>query len=549
MMKRKMIFGGFIIVLAFVLVSGLYAGGGKDNAPQPAGGGAAGFTGDKKSYSGYPLPIVPKPTTMTAIVGYSALRPNMDTTKVWDWFEEQTNLRIKPEIVRDMDRLSVLFASRDFPHIYMVSSTPATAALPLLTRAANDGDLLPLDDLVRQYAPTWDKFLRENPMVKNSCTINGKLYFLPNISFAPMDRDLRDQWIINEAWLKELGLKIPTTTGEFKTAMLAIKNNAGKGSIPKNVLPFYYFFDNYIGGQFDVYSSFGVTVTNVDYLAVENGKVVYQAINPAIKEPLKWLQELYREGLTPPECFTDDWNTYLTKNAANPPIIGSYGSYNNRNYAYQTAMPPLQSPNGKKPTMRRQAYVPNIAPSFAIFATNPDPVAAIKYAEFVAFDLEAKMNQARGMKDVFWKFESDGRVSQIFWEESPDKMTANAMQMGLHNSSLGLWDHDFYKNNFRDLDVNIPKSRSWAFENVYKNYLGPEGSVYVFASLSSDEENTMKLYNTDLTNLRKQTFARWITTNANIDAEWDAYVSQMMKLHVTEYTALKQKAYDQIMKK
>jgi putative aldouronate transport system substrate-binding protein len=315
------------------------------------------------------------------------------------------------------------------------------------------------------------------------------------------------------------------------------------------VLPFYYFFDNYIGGQFDVYSSFGITITHQDYLAVENGKVVFQAVNPDLKEPLKWLQELYREGLTPPECFTDDWNTYLTKNAANPPIIGSYGGFNNRNYASQVSMPPLQSPNGKKPVMRRQAYVPNIANAFAVFANNPDPVAAIKFAEFVAFDLEAKMNHARGMKDVFWKFESDGRVSQIFWEESPDKMTANAAQMGVHNSSLGLWDHAFYNSNFRDLDLDIPKSRSWAFENIYKRYLGPEGSVYVAANLTADEENMMKLYNTDLTNLRKQTFARWITTNANIDAEWDAYVNQMRQLHITEFVALKQKAYDAIMAK
>jgi hypothetical protein len=41
---------------------------------------------------------------------------------------------------------------------------------------------------------------------------------------------------------------------------------------------------------------------------------------------------------------------------------------------------------------------------------------------------------------------------------------------------------------------------------------------------------------------------RWVTTNANIDAEWDAYVSKMKSLHEAEWLALKQKAYDLLMK-
>jgi putative aldouronate transport system substrate-binding protein len=511
-------------------------------ARQRRGGGGVSSGGTIKSHSGYPLPIVDKMLELTSMIDYSTLRPKQDTTKVWDWFAQQTNIRVRPEVVKDADRASIIFASRDFPDFYMNGANNA-----LLIRAIEDGDILPLDDLLKQHAPTWDKFFKDNPIARNYCSYNGKIYFLPSLNYAEYDRDLRDQWLITQSWLDELGLKIPTTTEEFKAAMLAIKNNAGKGSIPRNVLPFYYFFDNYIGGQFDVYSSFGVTVTNADYLAVENGRVLYQAVNPDIKAPLKYLQELYREGLTPPECFTDDWNTYLSKISAMPPVIGSYGSYANRVPAVQAPMPPLQSPNGKKPAMRRQAYVPQ-AYHFAIFANNPDPVATIKFCEYIACDLEANMNTSRGMKDVLWKFEPDGKVSVIFWEESPDLMSANADVLGPHNSFIVFWDQNFYAKNFLDKDKFVERSRSWAYDNVYKNYRGPEGSVYVAGSLSQDEEELMRVYNTDLTNLRKQTFARWITTNANIDAEWDAYAAGMSQLHINEFLALKQKAYDAMTK-
>jgi hypothetical protein len=58
----------------------------------------------------------------------------------------------------------------------------------------------------------------------------------------------------------------------------------------------------------------------------------------------------------------------------------------------------------------------------------------------------------------------------------------------------------------------------------------------------------MNSYATDLANERKQTLARWITTNANIDAEWDAYVTRMNRLHINEFIVLKQKAYDLLAK-
>jgi putative aldouronate transport system substrate-binding protein len=487
---------------------------------------------------------VDKPLELTAMIGDGgALRPKLDTTDVLKWFADQTNLRISPQKITNPDQASVLFASREFPDFYM-SGGNAT----LLTAAIQDGDILPLDDLLREYAPTWWAFINSNPVVRNAISLNGKIYFLPFINWSPADRDIRDQWLITQTWLDELGLKMPTTTEEFRTVLRAFKNNAGKGSIPQGVIPWYYYFDSYIGGQFDLYSSFGLTITDANYLSVENSRVIFQATNPDLKAPLKYLQELYREGLTPPEAFTDDWNTYIMKMSSNPPIVGSYGSYANRVPSAQSPMPPLQSPNGKKPVMRRQAYVANNPYMFAIFADCKDPVALIKFVEFIAFDIEANMTSTRGLKDVFWRFRSDGKVEQLFWEESPDKMTANAQQMGFWNSFLGLWDANFFSKLYYDVDIDVKNSRGWAYEYVYKNYLGPEGSVYISANLSADETTLMNSYGTDLTNERKETFARWITTNANIDAEWDAYVTRMNRLHINEFVMLKQKAYDLLAK-
>jgi putative aldouronate transport system substrate-binding protein len=540
-MKRMKILGlGIVLMLAIIPM--LFAGGGGQSQSTSGGTSSANYVGPNKSYSGYPLPIVERPLELTAMVEYTSLRPNMDTTRVWDWFFDKTNIRIKPIAYNDREKASLVFASRDFPDFYMsgISSTS-----PLWLSAERDGDLVPLDDLLARYAPTWNKFINDNRIVKNGISMNGKVYFLPFINWAENDRDIRDLWVITQAWLDELGIKTPTTTGEFKNAMLAIKNNAGRGSIPRNVIPFYYLFDAYLGGQFDVYGAFGVNITDGDYVVVDNGRVVFQATNPDLRAPLKYLQELYLEGITPPECFTDDGNARTSKTTANPPIVASYASYGTGDVpGMQTVMAPPQSPNGKKPTMRRQAYVANSTQRLAIFENCKDSVALIKFAEFIAFDIEANMTSTRGMKDVFWRFRPDGKAEQIFWEESWDRMNANSSVMGLWNSFIGLWDKNFFANLYYDTQQDIKGSRMWAFENVYKNNLAPEGSTYVSAPLSADETSLMNTYNTDLTNERKQTFARWITTNANIDAEWDAYVARMNRLHIPEFVALKQKAYD-----
>jgi putative aldouronate transport system substrate-binding protein len=267
-----------------------------------------------------------------------------------------------------------------------------------------------------------------------------------------------------------------------------------------------------------------------------------------LKAPLKYLQQLYREGLTPPESFTDDGAAANMKYFSNPPILGSITNYANRQPAYFSPMAPLQSLAGKKPMIRRQAYIANSAERFALFSNCKDKVALIKFLEFIAADVEASMTITRGLKDVFWRFRPDGKVEQIFWEENSELMNKHSKQMGLWNTFIALWDRNFFQNLYYDIDLDNEKSRGWAFEHVYKDYLCPEGSVYISKPLGTDETSLMNSYGTDLANERKETFARWITTNANIDAEWDAYVTRMNRLHSSEFVALKQKAYDLLLK-
>jgi hypothetical protein len=121
---------------------------------------------------------------------------------------------------------------------------------------------------------------------------------------------------------------------------------------------------------------------------------------------------------------------------------------------------------------------------------------------------------------------------------------ANLSNYGFWNSFIAPWDDNFFNNLYYDFEYDIPSARGEAYNRIYKNYPAPEGGAYAGAALSGDDNVLMNAYGTDLTNERKETFARWISTNANIDAEWDAYVRRYNALHAAEWLALKQKSYD-----
>ncbi len=540
-----------VIGLCIALIIALLAGcsSQKEEATGSSGASASQETSDGMADGGMTnltgYPITKEPIKLKAVVSYSALRPNMDTTEIWKYVVEKTNIDLEVEVLKDAEKVDLMFASNDFPDLILGVGMNANQ----LTSAAEGGQFVEIEPLLEQYAPTWSSFMKENKLVYNgSLAADGKLYGVPYIDFAPFDRNLRDQWIIMESWLKELNLEIPKTTEEFKNVLQAIKDNAGKGTIPSDVIPYYFQFDGYVGGQFDIYGSFGVYVTSADYLYVDNGVVKDQSTNPMIKEPLKYLRDLYQSGLIPPEVFTDDGNTYVSKISSLPPLVGSYHSYANRQPELGTAMGPIDSGNGQKPFIRSQAYVAGPANTAVITKKNKYPAATVRLLEAIATDLELELTVSRGVKGTLWDYDAEGKAYQLFWEEAPDKMAENSGKLGLHNSFVALKDQSFYADKWKELSYDVKNTRAWAYEHVYKDAVLPNDMVYVEGALGADDVSLTNQYRTDLTNYRKTVFADFITGRQDIDSGWDAYVKQMNKLGLEQFVELRQKAYDVIAK-
>lgn len=124
------------------------------------------------------------------------------------------------------EKITLMFATGDFVDV-MFGGSFSNSQLEI---AANSGSVVELSGLLAENAPTWKKAFDENPMYYAASKFGeDKLYSLPNIRTLDADRGIRDVWWINQKWMDELNLKMPTTLAEFTDILRAFKANAGKG--------------------------------------------------------------------------------------------------------------------------------------------------------------------------------------------------------------------------------------------------------------------------------------------------------------------------------
>lgn len=493
------------------------------------------------------------------VMGEPAMRPHMADTKVLDYIEERTNIRLNIRTLSDDDQRGLIFASRDYPDFAMNIRSTDQQRLD----AAEAGDLVALEPLIDEFAPTWRAFFDEYRLAyHNALGADGTLYTLPWCNFAPYDRNLRDMFMVNRTWCEELGLELPTTLAEFKDVLIAFRDNAGTGSIPAVIEPLHFFKDNQVGGYVDFFNFFGLIVstggnhadaTNADFLSVVDGEVKYQAIDPDAKEVLKYLADLYAEGLITPESFTDTWDMHLAKLGSPEPTVGAYFAFGNNYPNHFSTIAPLDAENGKSPTIRRQTYTANPNHAFMMFEGNPYPVATIRLLEFWVDDLVDMMNVTVGMQDHYWEFNADGKAIEMDFmeDENGRRLTAIAIRneeegdmQGYWNSFAGLRTPDFYENDFYEMQNDAEYTRAWSYENFYKDYIYDESYSFMGGALSSDDNVYMAELATEINTLRKTTFANWISGIGDIDAEWDDFVKKTYDYGLEEYLALRQKAFD-----
>ena len=479
--------------------------------------------------TGYP--IVDEKITLTA-VSLSHNGIDWNDLEYFKQLEELTNIHIEFTNYgsTQKEKLNLMFASGDFPDLIFGGPTDDQ-----ILQAANGGAIMPLNDLIQEYSPNWQNALDEYSYIRKVITMNdGEIYSLPFVNMSEVESGIRDQWLINVKWLEELNLEKPTTTEEFYNVLKAFKDNAGKGSIPENVIPWYFRFNSYVGGQFDIFGSFGLLVPTSDYIAVEDGKVLFQAMNPEIKEPIQYMNKLYEEGLIPSTVFTDDWNTYVSKVRSEPPVAGVFGSFYNSLPEEYEPISPIKASNVDKPLFRRQ--LPVITRShFTITKNNPYPEASMRLADTLA-DPDWSLQGNYGLYDESLIKREDGKVEMApDWDESE---LYKSVPSNLSNLLITPEVND------KLIVSGQRKERLDTINEYYKDYVVSVDQLYPQVMYTPEQNQRLSSLQTDIMNYVNQTLAKWIT-EGGIDEEWDEYIERLEAMNVDEMIQIRQDALNQ----
>ena len=464
------------------------------------------------------------------------------------------------------EKRQIAISSGDYPDMFLLIPYVDAFTKTDVQKLGQQGVAVPLEDLIKQYAPDIQKALDSNSVLKAMSTApDGHIYSLPQWSDC-YHCTYPDKLWINSTWLKKLHLQMPKTTEELRTVLKAFKTQDPNGNGKADEIPMSTDTQDstligYLMNAF-TYAPYGATNTGVPSLLKLDGDTVATPVDtPEWREGLKYINSLYKDGLIDSGSFTQ--NAEALQTIGNNPsavqlgsspvlwpgIFVSLGAKDGRDKQYDAA-PPLTGPEGKSYT----AYNNPTSIGYTFMLTNKSSkearIAAIKMLDYIYTD-EGQITVNSGPEGVGWvkpgptDVALDTKVKPT-WKPVPDSQrpkNVNWASMGQYNVTLALRNaqavpEDIYSE--EGLERRLFQATQEYEPHVDKSQVFPEAQIWVDES-AVNELATLK---TNLESYVSQGELAFITGTKNIDTDWDAWVKGLDGVGLKRYLELNQQAYD-----
>ncbi|MEK3734541.1 MULTISPECIES: ABC transporter substrate-binding protein [Paenibacillus] len=420
-----------------------------------------------------------------------------------------------------------------------------------LLKLAKDGVIIPLEDLIDSHMPNFKKVLDQAPEYRSMITApDGHIYSFPWIEELGSDKG-RIQSVdnfpwINVEWLDKLGLDMPTTTDELKEVLIAFKTQDPNGNGKADEIPLS--FINKPGGEdlTFLFASFGLG-ENWDHTVVTNdGKVVFTAADEGYKEAVKFIHELYKEGLVDIEATQQDWNTYLAKGKDHR--YGLYFTWDKANITGMNdtyeLMPPLAGPSGEINVTRTNGIGLDRG-RMVITSSNKHPEETAKWVDALYEPLQSVQNNWGTYGDdtqqnIFELDEEKGMLRHLPLEgTAPVELRQKTSVAG----PLAILDEYYGKY------TTMPDDAAWRLElmeDVMVPHMKAE-NTYPKVFFSIEELDRLSAIETDLFAYLERMRTEWYQ-NGKVEEQWGDYLQELDRLGLQEWLSIKQAGYDRNVK-
>lgn len=480
------------------------------------------------------FPIVNDKITMTVYGCRDQNHAPWNEVLVLNKYEEMTNIHMDyQEVPADgfEENKQLLFASNDLPDIFLKSDIKIDQ---IATYGVGSGQLMPLDDLIAEYAPNLSKIYEENPHIKQAVTASdGHMYTIPAIDLSATGSMGFKQWI-NKAWLDKLGKEIPTNIEEFKDVLIAFRDGDPNGNGIADEIPLGIREPDSV---YPLAGSFGLQFQMKDtYNIDENGTVHNWLCDDAFKEYLMYLNDLYEEGLLWQDYYKNDraaWRSNLAGEMFGAMYMPYSDVFLNCEQDY-VGYEPLVGPHGDQMWTDATGSISMLG-SFALSNTCSDPEAAIRWVDYFYSD-EGEMFFRYGVEGE--TFDYDDSHTPQFKDEiinSPDGfMTA----LGKVNLVPG---GGFPCRITDNTDNVVASERTKEAAAILVEYM-PK-NFYAKPTVSMEDMDRLNAIEQDIVNYKKEAVAKFVIGEWGFD-KWEEYCSTLEQIGIRELEEIYQRALD-----
>ncbi len=497
------------------------------------------------------MPLVDEPVTLTVVFQKaSANQTDFENMFQIKAIEKLTGIKLEIDVIESAawkEKLPLMMMGEEYGKIFIdgISFTDADSF-------GQSGYLIPLEDLLEQYAPNAMKILDTLPNGRKNVTASdGHIYLMPAYNGTPRDMLAVIFQEINGEWLKAVNMEAPATLEEFYNMLVAFKTQDPNGNDQADEIPWSFVWNN--GAYNMVLGAFGFVSGRHDVI---DDQYIYVPAQENYRYYVEFMTKLYAEGLLDNEVFTQTSEQYTAK--MQQMLVGfmpgsHYGTIGMENYLNTVNCKPLTSEYNDTPM--HPGNLPEVG-TYGMCITNKaseaEAIAAIKLLDYL-YSEEGSFLTKCGPENGAW-----GDMIEGGWERTVNEDGSYSYQLvydkELYKNSYarfrqvnGLWALPFFYSSAHEACIvgsdpgnNHITVKAFDSGMVDARRLGYHGMI----TFTEDEQDILATY-VLMDNYVDRTVASWITGETQLtDETWAAYLSELDAFTIDEMAEVRQAAYD-----
>ncbi len=370
------------------------------------------------------LPIASEPIELDVVVKSNPQISDYENNLLINYMEEKTGIKANYIVIPADDitqKINLMLSSgQDMPDIFISCLTS-----DLISTYSEKDMFVPINDYLETQSAYFEPLLEEREHARESLTLpDGRIvgipYFLPvgeKVEQAEHSAIGGKMWI-NQTWLDNLGLEMPTTTDEFKEVLQAFKEKDPNGNGKMDEIPLIGATKGGWDSLPEIFLSNAFLPYDNDnmYYIDDNGKVQASYAQDEYREALIYLNSLSEAGLLDSSTYTQD-NAQLKQLVEKEEgIVGCFPSTASSmavtpgtdRFKEYVALPPLKGPEGVQLTKTRIWSIGTGSYS-AITSACENPEAAFKWLDYW-YSEDISIRNKYGVEGVHWQKPAEGTI-------------------------------------------------------------------------------------------------------------------------------------------